>query len=866
MKKISERTLAEINQLKPEELCSHGVLTLVRGKSDEYICPNVDCANGSGSDATGIKFKDFGSHVGGKCHRCGENFNPLKICAAAYGLSAQRDFQALVEKICADFGIALIYDDDTPIQWTKKPPAQVAKPTIAPVELEFIHADLAAEDEPLKKFCADNGGAWRGLPADFLLQFGCKFIQNWTSPKSRAAKKSSTSTPRLLIPNSKDDYIARLTCSLDEFDETAREFIKPKQHAGTKTLFNPDALKNPVVVVVEGAPDALSIEFAGFHAVATGGADSYKLLVDAVAKMKDKPLIVILFDSDATGRKYAPILQTALIKLGCAASVQFLSDEESKLDANEILTTQGLVALRGTLADIIDSAREDFNGFDFLQGDKFDLANARRLEKFRGKFFRWLTDEEQWLTYKNGIWLRRSEKSSVLYPFAVEFADQMLNFTKILGEGVKEAAQAVAVKNGDGSIQRVDEQAKKKYEIAKARADKADTITNYFQKRKNYSAAIELLKGCDSILINSDDLNAHKNLLCCADCVVDLQTGKIYNFAPDFLFTNQTTAAYQKFIDAEATAFVEKVLADILPDEETRRAVLRYLGYALTGERNYQVSQFWRGSGANGKSTILDTLFLILGSYVVKLPCAALLASSKPADGNAATPAIALLDGDKRLALVDELPQKSRLDAALYKSLVTDKTVTGRLLHCNFRDIQLRCKFILNGNFFPIFNANDNATRRRINAVEFMQVFEGERADKNLLNKLADPRAQTALLRILVSEALLFYREGLLESTAMKQAKLDYVHESDFVSEFVGDNCETGNGSILRKDFEAKLKAEYPAETSQFSKSQLLKAICDSLKPLGVEYSKDRHNKNIFKGIRWQHADYFDGEPISPDD
>lgn len=503
---------------------------------------------------------------------------------------------------------------------------------------------------------------------------------------------------------------------------------------------------------------------------------------------------------------------------------------------------------------------DTFNGYNYLQGDSDDLPNARRLEKFRGKYFRWLADDERWLTYYNGVWLRRSEKNSVLYPIAAQFSDEMFNFAKILAANFEKMKPPTIIHKNYAD--KTPEE--KAYDKAKSDKDKTFRVAGYFQKRKNYSAAIELLKSCSSILVTNADLNGHKNLLCCADCVVDLQTGITYDFAPDFLITNQTNAAYQKYISDEADAFVKKVIADILPDEATRRAVLRYLGYCLTGERNFQVSQFWRGSGANGKSTVLDTLVLLLGSYVVKLPCAALLASSKPADGNAATPALALLDGDKRTAIVDELPQKCRLDAGFFKSLVTDKTMAGRPLYGNFRNIELRAKLILNGNFLPQFSANDKAMRRRINTVEFTQCFEGDRADKNLLSKLAEPSALCAFLRILVAEAIEFYRDGLLESDAMKQTKAEYISESDFIGAFATDNCDIGDGYILRKDFETRLKSEYPAETSLFTKNQLFKAIVESLKPLGVEYTKDRLKNNIFKGISWQQAaDDFSGEIIS---
>ena len=491
----------------------------------------------------------------------------------------------------------------------------------------------------------------------------------------------------------------------------------------------------------------------------------------------------------------------------------------------------------------------DFNGNDFMQDTVEDLDNARRLEKFCGKHIRWLTDDELWLTFDSGIWSRRSEKSSCLYPFATQFADQMMNFAKILGAKADEAAKAAVITSGDGSIQRVDEQAKKKADIAQARKDKAFAIAYYFKKRKNYSAAIDLLKGCDSILISSDDLNRHKNLFCVKNGVVDLQTGKLYPLDPKFLITNQANA----FFDPKAdTVFVEKFFHEVIPDEATLLGVLRYLGYCLTGEKIYHICQFWRGRGANGKTTILDMLMQLLGSYAIKLPTNALLESMRPMDANAASPALAMLDGDIRLAILDEIPRNCRLDATTFKTITGDQFITARPLYGNPRKIELRAKMILNGNHLPTFDVDDGGLQRRINNVEYTQIFSADRADVTLPAKLTIPENRSALLKILVSQSQDFYRNGLIESDDMKAAKAEYFNENDFVASFVDEFCIVGEGGeIKRKDFEARLISNYPSETSRLKKKDLLRVITERLNFLGSAYMKAHGNQNVFKNIHW---------------
>lgn len=876
---ISAETIAKINQLEPDTLLAHGIIQLVPGKTDEFICPICNNGGSGNHDATGIKPKIYFDHVGWKCHRCGEKFDNIAIFAAHFGLSDKTDFVALCQKICANFNLPLTAD----VPFTPE-----KKSDVNPAELNFINQDLTISTDALKAFLDAQNGAWRGLPLETLLRFGCRYIDAWTPPKARANQTYSTPTPRIIIPANYDglhsNYLARLTAPAQKFE---------KIHAGKKTLFNVDALNSAEeepVFAVEGYVDAMSLEFVGFRAVATGGADSFNLLVNAVKPLKKKPDVIILFDPDDTGRKTAPKLKSALVDVGCRAVIKFLSADVSKTDANSILQEQGADFLMNDIFAIeqeaikdfetrcdetpsVDTKAEnsaqelittreekesatgilsfddDFNGEDYMKETVLDLDNAARLEKFRGKYIRWLTDDEQWILCQNGIWHRHSDKNSCLYPVATAFANKMLVFAK-------ECAQFLATLTPPTVIHAKWEDKtpeEKQYEIAEAKADKAFKVAYCMKKRASQSAAIDLLKGCSSILIEAKDLNKNKHLIACQNGVINLKTGELLPLDTEHLITNQLGAIFNPHAD---TSFVEKFLADILPDANTRRAVLRYIGYCLTGEKTYHISEFWKGGGANGKSTLIELILAVFGSYAKKMTPSLILENQKPVDGNSATPAIAQLDGDIRLAIVDELPRKARIDSALFKTLVGDRFVYSRALYCNPRTIELRAKFVINGNHLPSFDVDDYGMERRINNIPFTQSFKGDRADSELPNKLSTPENLSAFLKLIVAEAVNFYRDGLLESDQMKEAKEEYFAENDFVRNFLVDNCITGQGGeITRKALEEKITAAYPRECARLKKKELLDQIICRLEPHDVIYTKRRDNKNIFKNIKWLDSD-----------
>ena len=84
---------------------------------------------------------------------------------------------------------------------------------------------------------------WRGLTFDTLQHFNCGFFPEWGKEK----------TPRVIIPANNTNFLARLTIPVESLPLKIQQTIKPKQHSGSKTIFNHIALEsNKPIIVVEG--------------------------------------------------------------------------------------------------------------------------------------------------------------------------------------------------------------------------------------------------------------------------------------------------------------------------------------------------------------------------------------------------------------------------------------------------------------------------------------------------------------------------------------------------------------------------------------------------------------------------------------
>lgn len=861
MKKISQRTIETINRLTPEQLESRDAIA--RARNGGYLCPNPDCTNGSGKHGTGVSpNKKVENYTSWHCFSCNASFNNLQLLAWFYEIDIRSNFAALVEKICTDFDIELEYDDfdGRPKRKRRKKFSkfEVDDEPVSKTELEIIHKDLKASDEPLRRMYHYRSDDWRGLPLEILLRHGCRLINDWRPPSKRAQKKFSAPTPRMLIPCSRDSYLARLIIPVKSLDDDVQKCLegKEKLHAGKKTLFNPDVLtSNEPVFAVEGYIDAMSIEHAGFKAVALGAATRGDLLVNAVAKMDGaKPQIIILLDGDDTGRKNAPIIHDELLSNSCPCVVRFLAgDDDNKLDCNEILTTQGRDSLSDKLQSILDDSLSELAAVEaaiaekkeqrllnddvlneLFDGDLSDLDYSTRLEKFCGNRVRW-QDDERWLTYSDGVWTPRSDKNSCVLPYARELFATLKEF---------------------------------------AENDKERKFADAFKQTQKQNCAITLLKGCHSIRITADDLNQHRELLNCLNCVVDLSDGKIYSHNSSLLLTQQVNAAYDEHAQSE---LVDKFFRDIQPNDETRAGLLRWLGYCLTAETNAEKFMIWHGTGANGKGVLSEVMIALLGTYAAALNPRALLRSNRFVDANCATTALNAIEG-KRFAISEELPLDGEIDLSLVKNFTGGDRINLRHNYGEYKTIKNLCKINLSGNYLPkIENVDDKGILRRLLNMPFSVQFGTDEhpADDKLKQKMLQPENLRGLLALLVRESVAWYRRddgGLIISDEMKAATKRHLAQNNFVLDFLADNYRLDSSlATSAKTLLDELKVAYPYETARFKRADLINLIVNAGEGK-ITYCEGKDRYRIFKGVgkvfnaQKQRFDDLDGEPVNSRD
>ena len=320
-----ESLMLAINGTEPNNI-------LAPAKNGGFICPI--CGNGSGKDATGvIPTLENGIWLYG-CRRgdCQFNGDLIKIISKVNNINKDT-FDGFCKVLAIGAEICHINYHSSNKFYNLNAVASSTNLKNKPVK--DYSKFLSFTRENLKSWLDSIGGLWRDLTFETLQHFNCGFFPEWGKEK----------TPRIIIPANNTNFLARLAIPLESLPIKIQKTVKPKQHAGIKTLFNSIALESDLaIIVVEGYIDAMSIWQATkdkFPVVALGGADGGNILLTEIDKLfKDKlskPKFILLFDSDETGRKSAKDLCEKLIQINCPAVVNFLSDKDSKIDANDIL-------------------------------------------------------------------------------------------------------------------------------------------------------------------------------------------------------------------------------------------------------------------------------------------------------------------------------------------------------------------------------------------------------------------------------------------------------------------------------------------------------------------------------------------------
>ena len=286
-----------------------------------YVCPL--CGSGSGRNGTGaFSIKDGTSW---KCFSCNEGGDIFDLIGKYEGIT---DYSEQLKRAGELFGVSIDSYRATAQEdfreYQKQPKTeQYTHNSIHTTATDYTQFFLQANRD------IEKTNYHRGLSLDTLNRFKIGYVESWRPPKAPNAPAS----PRLIIPTSKESYLARDT--REQIPEEQKPYSKIK--VGSIHLFNAKALQNATkpIFIVEGELDALSIIEVGGEAVALGTTTKVKSLLELLKTKKPEQPLIISLDNDEAGEKAYRELSEGLKGLG----IPFyrLNPAGEYKDANEAL-------------------------------------------------------------------------------------------------------------------------------------------------------------------------------------------------------------------------------------------------------------------------------------------------------------------------------------------------------------------------------------------------------------------------------------------------------------------------------------------------------------------------------------------------
>jgi putative DNA primase/helicase len=283
--------------------------------------------------------------------------------------------------------------------------------------------------------------------------------------------------------------------------------------------------------------------------------------------------------------------------------------------------------------------------------------------------------------------------------------------------------------------------------------------------------------------VKVDELDQNNELLNLKSGTLDLKTLESREHRREDKLTKLAPVT----LDPEAKcplwlAFLDRVLDK---DVELISFVQRAIGYSLTGETSEHVLFLLHGTGANGKSTFIETILSLLGEYARPAEFRTFLTSESEKVRND----LAGLVGIRFVSAV-EVGDGKQLDEAVIKQITGGDTITTRFLYEEFFDFRPRFKLWLAANSKPEIRGVDEAIWRRVLLIPFEITIPKEERDKELGAKL---KAELPGILAWAIEGLrAWQKDGLKPPEKVIAATNEYREEQDFLGPFLDEKFERG--------------------------------------------------------------------------
>lgn len=299
------------------------------------------------------------------------------------------------------------------------------------------------------------------------------------------------------------------------------------------------------------------------------------------------------------------------------------------------------------------------------------------------------------------------------------------------------------------------------------------------------TAAVNNLKSTPGASISLAEFDNQRGLLNVHNGVLNLHTGELKPHDSTLLMTQLFNASYDPNATCENfEAFMEKVL----PDPTLRSYTQRALGYTMLGDADQKAMFLIHGPSNTGKSTLMETIRDVFGTYGVTAPSGTFRARSGNDHGPTAD--LHTLRG-RRFVSTSETAESTAFDEDLLKRLTGRDQVQSRALYESNVEWIPQLVLWMATNNPPRLNSDDDAVWRRLKMIPFLHQFTHDDEIHDMARRALMPE-RNGILNWLLAGLRDYLAFGLEEPESVSVAAKEQRIATDSVARFLDDKILEG--------------------------------------------------------------------------
>lgn len=362
---------------------------------------------------------------------------------------------------------------------------------------------------------------------------------------------------------------------------------------------------------------------------------------------------------------------------------------------------------------------------------------------------------------------------------------------RISTDVVKEYSLAAASYNSRAALESVETEQQRLLDIAKR-------LNGIALKLKQTPFKDNIIKECRELFYVEkfeEKLDSRCHLIGFLNGVYDLESFEFREGRPDDYISLTCGINYVPMnVDHPCYKDIQRFLAQIFVKEHIREYVMLLLSSFLNGSIKEERFHIWTGTGANGKSKLIDLFEQCFGEYCCKFPIT--LLTQKRAASNAATSELARAKG-KRFACLQEPAEDEKLNIGLMKELTGGDKIMARLIYKEPIEFKPQFKMILTCNHLPNVPSDDGGTWRRLRVVEFTSKFTDNPNPENTNEFPIDMEIakhfedwKEHFMTMLIEYHKRYVQSGISEPDEVLKCTKEYQKNNDIILEFVESELE----------------------------------------------------------------------------